>query len=87
MVAGSIKPSIINIEYNYRAWDYRRGRSREELAVAGLLWDLYDGRQPEDQDNVDLSIDALWSTLVPAEKNRPQITNIHELYQVLKKCS
>ena len=32
----------------------------EELSFASLLWDLYDGIEPIDQDNIDLSLDDVW---------------------------
>ncbi|WP_418791820.1 hypothetical protein [Phosphitispora sp. TUW77] len=40
-----------NLELNYKGWEYR-GKA-EEIAFAGLLWDLYD---PANDDAVDLSL-------------------------------
>jgi len=35
----------------------------EEFCIAGLLWDLYDGVEPVDKDNVDLDLESVWSIL------------------------
>ncbi len=47
-----------SLEANYRSWDYR-GRA-EEFAVAGILWDLYDGLN---DDRVQLTINDIWYLL------------------------
>jgi hypothetical protein len=45
-----------NLEANWKPWAGGRG---EEFAVAGMLWDLYDGKNVPDRDNVDLTFDRL----------------------------
>jgi len=35
----------------------------EEFSLAGILWDLYDGTDVVDKDNIDLSIDDIWILL------------------------
>jgi hypothetical protein len=43
-------------ERDYKAWEWR-GRA-EELAVAGILWDLYD---PKNDDKIDLTLLQIWN--------------------------
>ena len=47
-----------SLEVNYQAWQYR-GKA-EEFAVAGVLWDLYDGKN---DDAVDLTENDMWYIL------------------------
>ena len=76
----------ISIEYNWRVWDKQcflisSCLSREEFAVASLLWDLYDGRSNTDNDNIDLSLDTLWGALSQAT---PEVVgDMRGLYELL----
>jgi hypothetical protein len=75
-------PTMTSIEYNWRAWDtWRMSRTwqdwvtipREEFAVAGVLWDLYDGRDAGDEDNIDISTQDLWKVLTGvADEGEPR---------------
>jgi hypothetical protein len=74
----------ISLEHNWKVWDRQLGiTSREELAVASLLWDLYDPKGPADQDYVDLSLDQLWSLLghTAADNN---LNHMRDVYLRLK---
>ena len=70
----------VSIEYNWQAWDYNLWKSREEFAVAGVLWDLYDGTD-ESGDSIQLPVSAIWSILT--QSNPITITNVNELYRSL----
>ncbi|MFH1072344.1 MAG: carboxypeptidase-like regulatory domain-containing protein [Nanoarchaeota archaeon] len=50
--------SFGSIDTNWKAWD-RRGKY-EELAIAGILWDLYDGK---DDDQVQIPFKDIWDEL------------------------
>jgi len=55
-----------NIESNWKPWSSNHS---EELAVAGILWDLYDSADinndgAADDDTVSVPIDTLWDTLL-----------------------
>ena len=39
-------------------------KNDEELSFASLLWDLYDGVEAADNDNVDLSLENMWNILM-----------------------
>jgi len=45
---------------------YNRDQSYrfEELSFASILWDLYDGKEVADSDNVDLTLEQLWDILM-----------------------
>ena len=45
----SLYPLAGSLESNWQAWD-RQGKM-EEIAVAGILWDLYDGKEQADKDS------------------------------------
>ena len=60
-----------NDDLDNNDWVMRRD---EEFAVAGILWDLYDGG-PGDDDNVDLTLGQIWETV-----NTNQINNVRQLY-------
>ena len=78
-----------NLEDNIKAWE----DPREELSVAGLLWDLYDPAGDGDKewgrysDQVNLGaneverIRTLWQMLTTSE---PPIMNVYDLYNKLK---
>ncbi|MDW7658021.1 MAG: hypothetical protein SCM11_12700 [Bacillota bacterium] len=55
---------IGSLELNYKAWEYR-GHA-EEVAIAGVLWDLYDGKN---DDNVQLTANDLWYILKDYREN------------------
>jgi len=49
-----------NLEQNFRV----NNANREELAIAGILWDLYDGIDNTlDNDSVDLTLQQIWNVL------------------------
>jgi hypothetical protein len=48
-------------EENIKVWE-RFGKS-EERAVCGVLWDLYDGADPADNDTVSIPLDEMWPIL------------------------
>lgn len=77
LVSGSV-----SIEQNWQAWDYSGMTPREEFAVAGVLWDLYDGTD-ESGDSIQLPVSSIWSILT--QSNPITITNVSELYRVLTK--
>ncbi len=82
-----------NMESNIYAYDTIWGTSIEELAVASLLWDLYDGTGKEYvkwgtwpfqntlefEDNIQLSIDQLWSVI-----GTQQLDTMHDVYEAFK---
>ncbi len=49
-----------SLENNYKPWEARG--SDEELAVAGVLWDIYD-KNNDDGDTVSIPIQKLWTVL------------------------
>lgn len=72
----------ISIEDNILLWErYPTGASLEEFSVASLLWDLYDGKDSWDDDNIDLSLDTLWNVLKLATPE--VVTNTRDLYDLL----
>lgn len=98
-------PLGIDIEQNWRSWDntpgvyWQEGQllpdlrvQHEELAVAALLWDLYDEKNVEDRgetasavaslsapwDNVDLSLSDLWGVI-----GTKKYDNVKSLYDGL----
>jgi len=56
--------SIGSLEADYKTWDYRG--AAEELAVAGVLWDLYDERN---DDAMDFTSDQIWDSLKEYNKD------------------
>lgn len=73
----------ISMEVNYRVWDRTiYGASREEFAVASLLWDLYDPIAKADSDNIDLSLDDLWALLGKPTNDNP-LYSMHDVYRKL----
>ena len=66
-----------SMEDNYRTWD-NRGRS-EEFAVCGVLWDLHD-KKNEENDTVSLTFEEMWPVLKVKRKN------FYEYYQAFKKA-
>lgn len=62
-----------SLEVNTRAWDGCGGS--EDLAVAGIFWDLYDGVDAADEDTVQLALQEIWGVL----KNSK--ANMYEVYQ------
>ena len=72
----------ISFEENWLVWDYQGPRSREEFAVASLLWDLYDPKSVNDSDPVDLSLDSLWDT-IGATTTENDLTDMRDVYNAL----
>jgi hypothetical protein len=64
-----------DFEYNYKAWAFQ-GRY-EEIAIAGVLWDLYDSNN-EAGDSVTLPLKDLWAVLKVKRKD------FYEYYVALK---
>ncbi len=52
--------TLANNEDNYKAWENKGGR--EEFAVAGILWDLYD-KNNDKGDTVSLMFDDIWNVI------------------------
>lgn len=50
-----------SLEVNTRAWD--GFGSSEDIAVAGIFWDLYDGVDAADGDDVQLTLQEIWGVL------------------------
>ncbi|MEM7799514.1 MAG: choice-of-anchor Q domain-containing protein, partial [Chloroflexota bacterium] len=78
--------SVISLEYNYKASDQACAdtppcRPSEEIALAGLLWDIHDGISAEDDDFVDFGYEALWETLTI--NSSETITDVKHLYEIL----
>jgi hypothetical protein len=74
MVNGQTVPKISGAEdINRRAWD-GCGHAEED-AVTGVLWDLYDGTNPLDSDNIQLSLDEIWAVL------KDYRANMYEVYK------
>ncbi len=61
-----------DLEENYEVWQ------DEEFAIAGILWDLYDGESGTDRDAVDLTLDGVWNLL-----NRQNNLDLKALYDTL----
>lgn len=59
-----------NLEHNWKTWS-----PMEEIAVAGILWDLHDGVNLADNDFVRLSIRDIWDVL-----NDPNVINVTSIY-------
>jgi hypothetical protein len=76
---GEPKPDIYagfgSLELNYKAWGHRG--YDEELAVAGILWDLYDDKNDKG-DTVSIPIGEMWGIL---KVRRP---NFYEYYKAFK---
>ena len=66
-----IYASFGSLENNYKPWE-KRGRM-EELAVAGVLWDLYD-KNNEGNDTLSIPIQQLWPVLSQKHDNFYQYT-------------
>jgi hypothetical protein len=62
-----------SLEVNTRAWD-GYGES-EDMAVAGIFWDLYDGVDAADNDDVQLTLQEIWGVL------KANKANMYEVYQ------
>ena len=60
-----------SLEVNTRAWD----GNHEDIAVAGIFWDLYDGVDAADNDAVQLTLQEIWGVLKANKKN------MYEVYQ------
>lgn len=87
---------LTSMEYNWLVWSGTPGPadnpddpagdtrvSREELAVASLLWDLYDPISHSDNDDVDLSLDNLWRIIGrPTENN--DLSDMKYVYDAFK---
>ena len=61
-----------SLENNYKPWESRG--SSEELAVAGVLWDLYD-KNNDDGDKVTIPIQQLWPVLMVKRANFLEYAN------------
>lgn len=77
-----LNDGAISLELNWQVWDGYPGASREEFAVASLLWDLYDPKVSNDVDNVDLSLATLWHVLGQATTDNA-LSNMRDVYLVL----
>ena len=64
----ALDPSnAIDLDWNYIVNRIGRDnldtRQSEEQSVAGLLWDLYDGKNAADNDNIEMDISSIWRVL------------------------
>jgi hypothetical protein len=83
----------ISLEHNWQVWD-REPRflswpisiSREDFAVASLLWDLFDHKTSIDNDNIDLSLNTLWSVIGQIEPNN-SLNDMRDVYDVLQQAN
>jgi len=76
----------VNFEENWKAWDEQNGSSREEFAVASLLWDLYDPVDVSDRewepiwewyhDHLQLSTHQIWQ--VVANDNLQDMKDVYD---------
>jgi len=66
--------TLANNEDNYKAWENKGGR--EEFAVAGILWDLYD-KNNDKGDTISLMFDDIWNVI----KQRRE--DVYEVYTAL----
>jgi hypothetical protein len=64
-----------SLEINYKAWS-NRGYT-EELAVAGILWDMYDNEN-DDGDKLTLELNAMWDVM------KVKRDNFYEYYKAFK---
>ena len=72
-----------SLEYNWQVWDSSViGISREEFAVASLLWDLYDPKRTDDRDNIDLSATDIWAVLGHTRQDN-NLSDIRDVYTAL----
>jgi hypothetical protein len=76
---GEPKPDIYagfgSLELNYKSWGHRG--YDEELAVAGILWDLYDDKNDKG-DMISIPVGEMWNIL---KVRRP---NFYEYYKAFK---
>ena len=76
---GEPKPEIYagfgSMELNYKAWQHR-GYS-EELAVNGILWDLYDDKN-DANDTISLPLDRMWEVM------KVKRANFYEYYKAFR---
>ncbi len=61
--------SFGSLELDHKAWSWQG--KMEELAVAGILWDLYD---PKNDDQVDLTRDQIWDVI---KHHHPDFTSVY----------
>lgn len=64
---------IDNLEGNFRVFE------DEEFAVAGVLWDLYDGINETDHDNVQMTLEEIWDIL-----NQENLDTFYYVYFALQ---
>jgi hypothetical protein len=76
---GEPKPDIYagfgSLELNYKSWGHRG--YDEELAIAGILWDLYDDKNDKG-DTISIPVGEMWDIL---KVRRP---NFYEYYKAFK---
>jgi parallel beta-helix repeat protein len=77
--------TAISMEYNWQVWDYQtcpitRCPSREEFAVASLLWDLYDDPIHDDE-FMTATLDTLWAVLGDTTYNN--MRDMKDVYDAL----
>ena len=66
-------PCYYNLEWNQEAWT-----TPEEMAVAGLLWDLHDGVNAADNDWISLTANEIWMQI-----NDVDHQNVRDIYLTL----
>jgi len=69
---------IEDFERNWTVWEYEGCLTREEFAVASLLWDLYDPVNPPDSDYVDLTATQMWNIM--GNKSSNDLSDIKDVY-------
>ena len=68
----------IDFEYNWKAWENQGTQSREEFAVASLLWDLYDSINSTDDDYIDLTMSQIWDII--GSKTYSDLRDMKDVY-------
>ncbi|MCL4264812.1 MAG: carboxypeptidase regulatory-like domain-containing protein [Anaerolineae bacterium] len=79
----------ISLELNWQVWDEfpeNNPSNREEFAVASLLWDLYDPKESDDVDSVDLDLDSIWSVIGQTTSNN-SLNDMRDVYVALKEAT
>jgi hypothetical protein len=73
--------STVNLEDDLKVWE-SMGR-REDMAVAALLWDLYDSGSMyggPDDDNISLSIETIWKAI-----NDKEVRDVKDIFDAFSK--
>ncbi|MCC6170361.1 MAG: PD40 domain-containing protein [Caldilineaceae bacterium] len=87
------KQAVPSFEDNWEVWDKLIfniksdiGQSMEEYAVASLLWDMYDPKESQDNDNIDLSLKALWNVIGHTTPEN-DLSDMRDVYLAFRQAS